>query len=66
MPRERNLLDPFCGTGNTCMAARLMKRPSTGIEKDPKYVDIANARIKALHHHVQHDEWKREAETAGK
>jgi site-specific DNA-methyltransferase (adenine-specific) len=42
------VLDPFCGTGTTCMAARLLKRPSIGIEKKPKYYKIAAARMRAL------------------
>jgi DNA repair photolyase len=47
--REGELvLDPFCGTGTTCMAARLLKRPSIGIEKKPKYYKIAAARMRAL------------------
>lgn len=47
--REGELvLDPFCGSGTTCMAARLLKRPSIGIEKDPEYYKIAAARIRAL------------------
>ena len=47
--REGELvLDPFCGSGTTCMAARLLRRPSIGIEKDPEYFKIAAARMRAL------------------
>ncbi len=42
------VLDPFCGSGTTCLAARLLKRPCIGIEKDPGYAKIAAARIREL------------------
>lgn len=35
------VLDPFCGSGSTCAAAQLCERQWIGIEKDPKYVEIA-------------------------
>ena len=42
------VLDPFCGSGTTCLAARFLKRPVIGIEKNHDYFEIANAKIKAL------------------
>lgn len=42
------VLDPFAGSGTTCMAAKKTGRDFIGIEKEPEYVKIAEARIKAI------------------
>lgn len=42
------VLDPFAGAGTTCVAAKLLKRNFIGIEIDPKYVKIAQDRIKSI------------------
>ncbi|MGO9319336.1 MAG: DNA methyltransferase [Solirubrobacteraceae bacterium] len=39
------LLDPFCGSGTTGIAARLEARLFLGIEREPSYIPIARARI---------------------
>jgi DNA modification methylase len=39
------VLDPFCGSGSTGCAAVLEKRRFLGIEREPGYVAVANARI---------------------
>ena len=39
------VLDPFCGTGTTCIAAGLLKRHYIGIEINPEYHKIAMARL---------------------
>jgi site-specific DNA-methyltransferase (adenine-specific) len=39
------VLDPFCGTGTTLLAAALEGGVGTGIEVDPAYVAIARARL---------------------
>ena len=39
------VLDPFLGSGTTGCAAIQMNRKFIGIEKDPKYFDIACKRI---------------------
>lgn len=39
------ILDPFAGSGTTCMAAKKIGRNFIGIEKEQEYIDIANARI---------------------
>jgi site-specific DNA-methyltransferase (adenine-specific) len=39
------VLDPFAGSGSTCIAAKNTGRNFIGIEKEPEYVAIANARI---------------------
>ena len=42
------ILDPFMGSGTTCVAAKLLKRNYIGIEIDKKYCKIAEDRIKAI------------------
>jgi hypothetical protein len=46
--REDDLvLDPFVGSGTTCIAAKLLNRKYIGMEMDSDYVVIAQERIKA-------------------
>jgi site-specific DNA-methyltransferase (adenine-specific) len=46
--REGDLvLDPFVGSGTTCIAAKLLSRKYIGMEMDDEYVVIAQERIKA-------------------
>ena len=40
------VLDPFAGSGSTCIAAMLEGREYIGIELDEKHVDICNARLR--------------------
>ena len=42
------VLDPFLGSGTTAMACKKTGRTYIGIEKEPEYVRIAEARIKAV------------------
>jgi len=39
------VLDNTCGSWTTCLAAKNLKRNFIGIEKEQKYVDIANKRL---------------------
>jgi len=39
------ILDPFCGSGTTCIASALTKRHFVGIDITKEYCDIATARI---------------------
>ncbi len=41
------ILDPFAGSGTTCLAAQQLGRNYIGIEKEKEYCEIANARLKA-------------------
>ena len=41
------VLDPFMGSGTTGMACKKTGRDFIGIEKDPEYIKIAEARINA-------------------
>lgn len=40
------ILDPFAGSGTSCIAAVIEKRKYIGIEMDAEYCNIAKARIK--------------------
>jgi site-specific DNA-methyltransferase (adenine-specific) len=39
------VLDPFCGTGSTCVAAADLDRRAIGIEIEEKYVKVARERL---------------------
>lgn len=42
------ILDPFCGSGTTCVAAKMLGRNFIGIDISPEYCEIARARLKAV------------------
>lgn len=44
-PKSQTILDPFMGSGTTGVAAVQMGRDFVGIEREPKYFDIACKRI---------------------
>jgi len=39
------VLDPFAGSGTTCAAAKDLGREFVGIEKQPKWADVARVRV---------------------
>jgi len=39
------VLDPFCGSGTTCIAARNLNRKYLGVEINPDYVNLASNRM---------------------
>lgn len=41
------ILDPFAGSGTTCVASKLEDRKYIGIEMDPEYFEIMKARVRA-------------------
>lgn len=43
----QTVLDPFVGSGTTCLAARRNKRRSIGIDINPAYIDIARKRLES-------------------
>lgn len=42
------ILDPFCGSGSSLVAAALLGRHSVGIEVDGRYVAVANERLRNM------------------
>lgn len=42
------VLDPFVGTGSTCVAAHRCGRSSIGVDVEPAYLQVARARLGAL------------------
>jgi site-specific DNA-methyltransferase (adenine-specific) len=44
-PKGGLVLDPFCGSGSTLLAAKILGRRYLGIELEAKYADIAKARL---------------------
>ena len=45
LPEARLVLDPFCGSGTTCVAAKQLGRRYIGIEIDPKWARVARERV---------------------
>ncbi len=41
------VLDPFCGSGSTCVAAAQLERLWIGVDVDPHYVELAQKRVQA-------------------
>ena len=44
-PVGGTVLDPFVGSGTTCMVAESLERNSIGIELNPAYITLAHARL---------------------
>jgi hypothetical protein len=42
------VLDPFFGTGTTGAVAKMLHRRWIGIERDPRYIEVAQKRIDAV------------------
>jgi len=47
------ILDPFCGSGTTCLAAANLGRHYVGYEIESKYVRLAEARLAARDHLIR-------------
>jgi DNA modification methylase len=50
------ILDPFMGSGTTCVACKKLGRNYIGIEKEPVYVEIAKKRLEKVNNH-KIEEW---------
>ena len=46
-PVPCRVFDPFLGSGTTCLVAEQLGRDSTGIELNPEYAKMADARVQA-------------------
>ena len=46
-PPDGVVLDPFAGSGTTCIAAQKLVRKYIGIEINPEYCSIAQSRVGA-------------------
>ncbi len=46
-PKGSTIIDPFCGSGVTCLVAKVMGRNYIGIDISPEYCEIARKRIEA-------------------
>jgi len=42
------VLDPFCGSGSTCIAAKMLNRKYIGIELEPNFCQISELRLKVI------------------
>ena len=47
-PSDGVVLDPFVGSGTTCMAAKRLGRKYIGIDLNEEYVEMAKARVAAI------------------
>ena len=47
-PEGGTVLDVYCGSGTTCLAAKNLGRRYIGIERDPKFFEIATNRLKTV------------------
>jgi site-specific DNA-methyltransferase (adenine-specific) len=45
---DDTILDPFAGSGSTCLAANILGRNFIGIEKDKEYCDMAEQRLSKM------------------
>ena len=48
-PKDGIVLDPFCGTGTTLLAAQGFGRKSVGIDCSKQYLELADNRCKVIH-----------------
>jgi site-specific DNA-methyltransferase (adenine-specific) len=48
VPPGGRVLDPFAGSGSTLIAAAALGLDAVGIEREPRYVEIATSRLRAI------------------
>ncbi len=42
------ILDPFCGSGTTCISAKLLNRKYIGIDLEKEHIEISKKRIDSV------------------
>lgn len=47
------VLDPFCGSGTTCLAAKNLNRKYIGIDINEEYVEFSNQRLQKSNHQFE-------------
>jgi len=51
------VMDCFCGSGTTLVAAWNLGRRWIGIDESKRAVDVAKKRLGKIHHHAKKDGW---------
>ena len=59
------VLDPFCGSGWACIAAKKEGRKFCGIDESKKYCEFSRSRLKAVTPNLFEDKVKRKKESFG-
>jgi len=47
-PKDGLVLDPFCGSGTTCLVAKKLLRNYVGIDLNPEYVEMSRKRVATI------------------
>ena len=50
---HQTVLDPFCGSGSTLVAAEMLNRKFIGVENNPEYIEVTKQRLSEIEHSVQ-------------
>jgi site-specific DNA-methyltransferase (adenine-specific) len=53
IPEDKTILDPFCGSGQTVLAAKMLGRQCMGVELDPEGCRIAEEKLRNYERYEQ-------------